>query len=162
MKNNKILTFAMIIGFSLFCNSCKDDEPDMSWTKSELSQKLIGTQWQLYSIVDYWSDGTETGRSDRLRPQIFYYSSEPYENYSVDGLQMLKVSYYDTDTGETRTAGWCIDGNYLHTGLNLAPMGTIVTLTPTEFKVRYDYATTAEEAQKYGCFYSIWSYKLPD
>lgn len=34
--------------------------------------------------------------------------------------------------------GFCINGNYLHTGLNLAPMGTIVTLTPAEFKMRFD------------------------
>lgn len=92
MKSKWILIFAIFIGFSLLCNSCKDDEPDLSWTKSELSQRLIGTQWQLYSIVDYWNDGTEKRRYDKLRPQIFYYTSEPYENYNVEGLQMLKVS----------------------------------------------------------------------
>lgn len=151
----------IVFGFSLFLTSCEEDKLDLSWTKSELSQKLIGTQWQLYSIVDYWIDGSEVRRSDGLRPQIFYYSSEPYANFSFNGLQMLKVSYYDTKTGETRSAGWCIEGNYLRTGLNLAPLGTIVMLTPTEFKVRYDYATTVEEAQNYGCFYSISSYHIP-
>lgn len=157
MKHNNFVYFCIssLITIAGVASCNNDDEPNESWKDSTLCKQLVNTNWQLYSIVDYWGDEKEVDRSDRVRPQVFTFTSEPCPDFPKRYL----MYEYNTIIDEIKSGPWYIDGDFIYTGAGMVgPFGTIVKLTSSEFEVRYDYADNDEEAQQYGCDYGIEYY----
>lgn len=155
MKHLRYLLFFALC--AIICTSCdKEDEPSKGWQDSTLCQQLVGTSWQLYSIVFYWNDGTEADRSDRLRPQIYTFTNESANvNYS-SCKNPLVLEMYNTDSGKTEKGTWFIIGNKWING-NVSPsiQGDVVALTSDCLQLRFDY----DDPEGCGCDYSIDYYQ---
>lgn len=154
-----ILLTALVLTLSNMLISCsKDDEPDDSWKDSELCHKLVGTSWQLYSIVDYWNDGSEARRSDRLRPEIYTLTGQNSDETNLVNCRRPYISQmYDTNTNETKTSNWWLMENntWLHTGHSPCMQGKVVYISSNELQLRFDY----DDPEGCGCDYSIEYYK---
>lgn len=156
MKHLKFHFFLLSLCSIIFTSCDKEDEPDINWYKSSLCEQLVGTSWQLYSIVDYWNDGTEASRSDRLRPQIYTFTNESANvNYALCKNPFV-LEMYNTDSGITEKGTWFIIGDKWING-NVSPsiQGEVVGLTSDCLQLRFDY----DDPVGCGCDYSIDFYK---
>lgn len=150
----KYLKFIVIfLLYAIVCTSCdKKDEPETNWQNSTLCHQLIGTSWQLYSVVNYWDDGSEVNRSDRLRPQIYTFTNERANvNYALCKTPLV-LEMYNTESGTTDKGTWFIIGDKWISG-NVSPsiQGDVVAFTSDCLQLRFDY----DDPEGCGCDYSI-------
>ncbi len=155
MKYLKIF-FILDICLSL-CTACREsEEPCTSWQDSKLSQQLIGTSWQLYSIIDYWDDGTEISQSNRVRPQIYTFTNQLANITYATCKNPYILEMYNTESEETKQGTWFIIGSKWING-NISPsiQGEVVALTSDCLQLRFDY----DDPIGCECDYSIEYYK---
>lgn len=158
MKTIKL--FKVLLTFSIclsLCTSCdKEDEPNADWQNSTLCHQLVGTSWQLYSIINYWDDGTEVSQSNRLRPQIYTFTNQLANVSYTSGSNPYVLAMYNTETGTTVTGTWFIIG-YKWINGNVSPsiQGDVVSLTENCLQLRFDY----DDPVGCGCDYSIDYYQ---
>jgi len=155
MKNFKL--FFIVTLCLVLCAACdNEDEPDISWQSSVLCHQLVGTSWQLYSIVDYRADGSEVSQSNRLRSQIYTFKNSLADvGNSTHSHKPYVLEMYDTDTNETEQSYWWLDGKYLWGMSSPSIMGDVVSLTSDCLQLRFDY----DDPIGCGCDYSIYYYQ---
>lgn len=135
---------------------CDKDEPNQNWQSSILCQQLINTSWQCYSIVNYWNDGSESRRSDRIRPQIYTFKNESANANYVLCKTPLVLEMYNTDSSETKIGTWFIDNNKrIISNVSPSISGDVVSLTSDCLQLRFDY----DDPEGCGCDYSVSYYK---
>lgn len=147
LKN--LLTISVVFLFVTSCN--KEDDPIKNWQDSRLCHELIGTSWQLYSIIDYLDDGSEVGQSNRLRPQIYTFT----DVLAPSGTNRYVLEMYDSDSNITKKSEWYINGTFLWGFSSPSIMGDIVSFTNDCLQLRFDYG----DPIGCGCDYSISFYK---
>lgn len=155
MKNLKFLFIFSLC--CILCSACdKENEPETAWQNSELCHKLAGKSWQLYSIINYWADGSEVSQSNRLRPQIYTFRNTPaYFANSTNIHQPYVLEMFDTNTNETKQSYWYLDEKYLWGMSSPSIMGEVVSLTSDCLQLRFDF----DDPIGCGCDYSVSFYQ---
>lgn len=152
---NKCILLGFVIAAMICISSCdKEDEPIGQWKDGALCQKLIGTSWQLYLIVDYWNDGSIADQSERLRPQIYSFTDKiPKNNFGK--WDSYEIEMRNINDNSIQKGSWCLDGNYLWSSVSPSIMGEIISISSSELQLKFEY----DNPEGCGCDYSIDYYR---